>query len=80
MLGLPGVEDGVWWGKRKTCGEPGCDAALVYPDVSVALDEGLEKWDPVLRPGGQEALALVERSEISGFLLVDLALLRIAQE
>lgn len=75
MLGLPGVDERVWWVRSKVCVTGGCDAALVYPDVSVAFDEGLTKWDPVLNRGGQEALAAVKESIVQGFLLVDFELL-----
>lgn len=75
MLGLPGAGERVWWVRSKICVKDRCDAALAYPDVSAALEEGPTLWDPVLNRGGQEALAAVEQSIVPGFLLVDFGLL-----
>ncbi len=78
QLGLLGINEGVWWVRGKVCGAPGCDAALVYPDVTNAFDEGVGFWDPVLRRGGREALEMTDNSEFPGFVPIDLALLRAA--
>lgn len=75
MLGLPGAGERVWWVRSKVCATVGCDAALVYPDVSDALEEDPTLWDPVLNRGGQDALAAVEKSIVQGYLLVDFGLL-----
>lgn len=75
MLGLPGIDDRVWWVRGKVCATVGCDATLVCPDVSAAFTESMTSWDPVLNRGGQDALAAVEQSITPGFLLVDFGLL-----
>lgn len=75
MLKLPGADDRVWWVRGKVCKTRGCDAALVYPDVSSAVVEGPMQWDPILNRGGQDALAAVEQSIVPGFLLRDFGLL-----